>query len=110
MRERAVALHYQDVEELPRILATGAGEIARQIIRIAQQHGIPVQRDDELTELLSKLDPGGVISPESYRLVAEVICFLYYTDREWQKAHRQLAPAIEIGLPVEGTSEASENL
>ena len=83
MREKAVALQYQDTSHLPKVVASGAGEIARQILQIAEEYGVPVHKDDVLTEMLSRLNVGSVISPESYRLVAEVICFLYNVDREF---------------------------
>lgn len=97
-RERAVAIQYEDVNSLPRILATGAGEIARQIIRIARQNGIPVQQDSDLSEMLAKLNLGSVISEESYRLVAEILCFLYLNDTKWREEHQELAPIIEPTL------------
>lgn len=100
IREKAVALQYEDVEALPRILASGAGEIARQIVSIAQRHGVPVHQDSSLTDLLSQLQVGSVISPESFRLLAEIVCFLYYTDCEWRREHASLAPIIEIPFTV----------
>ena len=48
-----------------------------------------------LTEMLSKLNTGSVISPESYRLVAEVICFLYHMDRKWAGEHKEIGRVIE---------------
>ena len=98
MREKAVALQYQDINQLPRVLASGVGEVARQIMQIAEEFGVPVQHDDVLTEMLAKLNVGSVISPESYRLVAEVLCFLYQTDQEWQKEHPLLRAVLEPKL------------
>lgn len=94
MREKAVALQYQDIDDLPRVVASGAGEVARQILEIAEHFGVPVQQDQVLAEMLSKLNAGAVISPESYRLVAEVICFLYYADQQWAKQHPGLAQVL----------------
>lgn len=102
-REQAVALQYSEADELPRIIATGAGEVARQILELAQAHEIPIQEDQTLAELLSKLPPGAYISPETYRLVAEVISFLYHSDKTFRDAHQELRPVIE------GTSPDPEN-
>lgn len=93
-KDRAAALQYADPRELPRVLAGGSGEIARQIVALAEQHGIPVQQNSELAEMLSRVGEGQQISPESYRLVAEVISFLYHTDKEWQQSHSQLEPVL----------------
>lgn len=85
--ERAVALEYGKDDAVPRIVASGAGELARRIREFAEQHNIPIKEDETLTEMLAKIDTGANISPESYRLVAEVISFLYHTDRAWREKH-----------------------
>ncbi len=84
-RDHAVALKYEQGERAPKIVAMGAGEIARRIIELAQQSDIPVHRDDSLVELLSKLKVGREIPPETYRAVAEILAFLYRTDDAWRK-------------------------
>lgn len=94
-RERAVALKYKEADDLPRVVASGAGEIAKRIIKLAKDHDIPVYEDQILTELLSEIDVGKYISPKTYRLVAEVICFLYYVDKKWREEHQSLQPLIE---------------
>lgn len=84
-RKRAVALSYAQGENAPKIVATGAGEIAKRIIELAQQNGIPITENDSLTEILSKLDLGVEIPPETYKAVAEILAFLYRTDEAWRK-------------------------
>ena len=89
-----MALEYKNADDLPRILARGAGEVARQIIKIAADNGIPIQENRELADLLAGLDTGAFISPETYRLAAEVMCFLYYSDRKWRAEHGFLEKVI----------------
>jgi flagellar biosynthesis protein len=84
-RQRAVALQYSESEHAPHVVASGAGEIARRIIELAQEHHIPVRKDDSLVNILSKLDIGYEIPPETYRVVAEILAFLYRTDEAWRK-------------------------
>ncbi|MBL1277732.1 MAG: EscU/YscU/HrcU family type III secretion system export apparatus switch protein [Ectothiorhodospiraceae bacterium] len=72
----AVALHY-DGKEAPRITAKGSGELAEKIIALAKEHGIPLQEDAALINLLSKLDLGDEIPQPLYTAVAEVIAFAY---------------------------------
>ena len=93
-RERAIALQYSSTKELPRILASGSGEIAKKIVALAEKHNIPITEDDSLAEMLSKLDIGSDVSSESFRLVAEVLAFLYHTDKEWREEHPHLAEVI----------------
>ena len=50
----AVALHY-DGTSAPRVTASGKGVTARQIIATAKEHGIPLEKDEELTRLLSNV-------------------------------------------------------
>lgn len=89
-RERAVALRYHETEELPRVVASGAGEVARRILEIAVEHGVPIYEDGALASLLSSLKPGATISEESYAIVAEIISFLYHTDAEWRASRPHL--------------------
>ncbi len=72
----AVALHY-DGDNAPTVTAKGSGEVAEQIIALAKEHGIPLQENAALSELLSRLDLGTEIPPELYLAVAEVIAFVY---------------------------------
>ncbi len=94
-KQHAAALQYNDKERIPRVLAGGVGEIAKEIIDTASKHGIPVQQDAALAVVVSQLKPGDLIPPETYRLAAELIAFLYETDREWQKKHDFLKPILE---------------
>ncbi len=74
--KNAVALHY-DGKRAPRISAKGRGAVAEEIIALAEQHGIPLQRDRELVELLAQLELNEEIPRELYLAVAEVIAFAY---------------------------------
>jgi flagellar biosynthesis protein len=59
------------------VVAGGAGELADRILSLAEEHGVPVHRDDELVGLLAQLDVGSIIPPELYAAVAEVLAFVY---------------------------------
>lgn len=102
-RQKAVALHYAVEDRAPKVLASGAGEIARRIIELAQQHNIPVKRDDSLVNILSQLDINYEIPPETYRAVAEILAFLYRTDDAWRRKKEAdgglLKPVSQVALP-----------
>lgn len=89
--EQAVALRYAAGDELPRVVARGAGEIARRIVELAEEHKVPIFESDSLSSLLAKVDPGSTIPRESFEIVAEILCFLYHTDKEWRAGHPMLA-------------------
>ncbi|AWB44277.1 FhlB domain-containing protein [Paenibacillus sp. CAA11] len=89
-RKRAVALKYEPSQhEAPVIAAKGRGHLAEQILAKAEEHGIPVQEDPALVEVLSKLDLDQQIPPELYTLVAEILSFIYRSD---QAAGKGLLP------------------
>lgn len=72
----AIALHYDEVNA-PRVTAKGSGSLAEEIIKLAEEHGIPLKQDEELTRLLSDIPLDDEIPEVLYRAVAEVIAFAY---------------------------------
>ena len=81
--KKAVALKYEPGERsAPVLIAKGKGHMADQILEKAQENGIPIQEDSSLVEVLSKLDVDQEIPPELYTLVAEILSFVYRSDRK----------------------------
>lgn len=80
----AVALAYEAGDAAPKILATGKGYVAEQIIEEAKKADVPFYQDNELAETLSKLNIGDAIPPELYEVVAEILVFV--NDMEKLKA------------------------
>ncbi|AJY76554.1 EscU/YscU/HrcU family type III secretion system export apparatus switch protein [Paenibacillus beijingensis] len=79
---RAVALKYDAAErEAPVVIAKGSGYLADEILAKAKENGVPIQEDRSLVEVLSKLDINQEIPPELYTLVAEILSFIYRSDR-----------------------------
>ena len=74
--EFALALDY-DGKSAPRLTAKGRGEVARQIIEIAEEFGVPLHQDPELSALLAQIPLGDEIPETLYRAIAEVIAFAY---------------------------------
>ena len=73
----AVALQY-DGEHAPRVTAKGRDELAEQIISLARQHGVPLQENEPLAGMLSKVELGDEIPQALYLAVAQVIAFAYH--------------------------------
>jgi len=71
-----VALLY-DGENTPTVTAKGSGHIAEEILKIAQEHNIPLHEDAELAQLLSQLELGDEIPRALYVTIAQVIAFAY---------------------------------
>ena len=81
--KKAVALRYNvSKENSPRVIATGKGSAAENIIKIAELHNLPIQKDEDLVELLSKVELDKEIPEKLYIAVAEVFRFLYTITRK----------------------------
>ena len=77
-KKKAVALVYnRSKDNAPRVLASGAGEIANRIIDLAKENDIPIKEDPDLIEILSKVEVDQEIPPNLYKAVAEIFSFLY---------------------------------
>lgn len=79
--KQAVALEYDPDDQAPKVIAMGRGALAERIIEQAKQSDIPVHRDDNLADTLSKLQIGDMIPPELYEVVAEILVFVDSMDK-----------------------------
>lgn len=79
--KQAVALEYDPNDNAPKVIAMGRGALAERIIEQAKQSLVPVHRDDELANTLSKLKIGDMIPPELYEVVAEILVFVDSMDK-----------------------------
>jgi flagellar biosynthesis protein len=78
MKKKAAALRYNTSKEsAPRLLAKGEGKTAENIIKIAQLHNLPIKKDEDLIELLSKVEIDKEVPEALYKAVAEVFSFIY---------------------------------
>lgn len=76
--QKAVALKYdREKSGAPKVVASGKGEVANNIIKLAQEHDIFIKKDADLVELLSKIEINKEIPPMLYKAVAEVFSFIY---------------------------------
>ncbi|MBR4708346.1 MAG: EscU/YscU/HrcU family type III secretion system export apparatus switch protein [Pseudobutyrivibrio sp.] len=84
----AVALSYEAGDSAPRILASGKGYVAQQIIEEAKKADVPFYQDNELAQTLSKLNIGDAIPPELYEVVAEILVFVNDMEKIKSKLNR----------------------
>jgi len=78
MKQKAVALKYDASSgSAPKVTAKGEGFTAENIVKIAKLHDVPIKKDEDLVELLSKLDIDKEVPPEMYKAIAEVFSFIY---------------------------------
>ena len=92
---KSVALKYNKDDQAPKVLSSATGEMAERMVALAREYGIATVKDTLLVELLSVISAGSPIPPESYRVVAELLAFLYRTDATFRQRHGFMAPAMQ---------------
>ncbi len=79
---KAVAVHYEGAGGAgPRVLASGRGAVAEQILRIAFDRGVKVREDADLAEILAALNVDSMIPLEAFAAVAEILSYVYRAER-----------------------------
>lgn len=92
-RKAAVGLKYNQ-ENAPQVVSKGHGELAEDIIAVANRTGVLVHEDEALCQWLSQLDLGQEIPPEMYHLIAELIAFSFVLQGKmpdsWNNIHNKV--------------------
>lgn len=81
----ALKYDYKQSQAAPEVVATGTGEVAEEILRVAETHEIPVYKDPSLARALGQLELGSLVPAELYKAVAEVLVFVYSLDQAHKK-------------------------
>ncbi|GAB4169149.1 MAG: FlhB-like flagellar biosynthesis protein [Rickettsiaceae bacterium] len=85
--QKAVALGFDEKKDpVPKVLATGKGEIAEKIMQVARENNVPMHRDAKLVEILSVLDIDEHIPLEVYSVVAEILTCIYEQETKKQQS------------------------
>ena len=76
--QKAAALKYDSsTGGAPKVVAKGKGLTAQKIIEIAKENNLPIRKDEDLVELLSKVELDQEVPEQMYKAVAEVFSFIY---------------------------------
>jgi len=85
INSKAVALKYKAYEDLaPKVIAKGQGEIARKIIKKAQEFDVPIFQNETLANMLLSVEVDESIPPQMYNAVVEVFVWLYKLEEKAQ--------------------------
>lgn len=91
--QQAVALSY-DGKHAPKVVASGEGLVADEIIALAKASGVFIHQDPHLSNFLRLLELGEEIPKELYLLIAELIAFVYMLDgkfpEQWNNMHKKI--------------------
>lgn len=99
----AIALEY-DGQQAPRVTARGHDELASQILRLAQEHSVPIHLDKDLALVLDQIDLGEYIPEALYVAIAEILTFAYRLSgkhKDFMDDIEQNEPPAPEHLPAE---------
>jgi len=83
-QKKAAAISYDPAKDrAPQLVAAGRGLIAEKILEVARVFDVPVREDRNLVHLLEALEIDSDIPEALYRVVAEVLVYIYKLDDEF---------------------------
>lgn len=82
----AVALR-REHKDVPRVVASGRGAVAEEILAIAFEHGVRVREDADLVQILAAVEVDSPIPLEAFAAVAEILAYLHKAQASWPEAH-----------------------
>lgn len=79
----AVALQYDPNQaDAPRVVASGKGNLAEQILNLAFANGVKVRTDPDLAQILAAVEVDTVIPIEAFAAVAEILAYVYRANSQ----------------------------
>jgi flagellar biosynthesis protein len=103
--QMAAALQYERGQAAPRVTAKGRGAVAEEIVRRAREAGVALHESPELASLLMEVDLEQPIPPQLYRVVAELLAWIYRLEGvcdPLQPKARSLAHPLLLAAPQNG--------
>lgn len=87
INKKAVAIKYdQGKMSAPIVVAKGKGYIAENIVKTAQDYGVPLKEDKDLINYLMGLELYEEVPPELYPVIAEILAFIYRANKNYKQA------------------------
>ena len=81
--KKAAALKYDiNQDNAPKIIAKGSGRLAEKIIKKAEAENIPLEKNQDIIDILLKLNIGQEIPPKLYQVIAEILSFIYQMEEK----------------------------
>lgn len=79
----AVAIKYAfgEAGEAPKVVASGRGFMARQIVELAEKNEVPMHQDGSLADSLAKVPVGVEIPAELWGAMAEILAQIFMLDK-----------------------------
>ena len=84
MSTKAAALKYdKDAQRAPKVIASGKGAVAKNIIEKAKEFNVPIFANEALVNSLVDLDIDHEIPAELYKAVVEVFVWLMKNEKKY---------------------------
>ncbi len=83
-KKKAAALKYDYGQTAPKVTASGMGRVADKIIEKAEENKVPIVYNEELANMLTKVDVGDEIPYELYDVVAKIIAYIMEVDSKYR--------------------------
>lgn len=95
--QKAVALAGEPEREArPRIVASGRGGVAEQILQVAFANDVKVREDADLVEVLSAVEVDSEIPLEAMAAVAEILAYVYRANGVTSPVPAPPSPSEEV--------------
>ncbi len=89
----AAALRYREHDFAPVVVAKGEGFVADEIVRRAIESGVPIHASKELAALMRDVPLEHAIPPQMYRVIAELLAWVYQLEHALPAQLQLEAPA-----------------
>ncbi len=80
--DKVIAFSYNKDKKAPHLISKGKGDIARRILKIAEENNISIISDSDLCNSLFDLNQGDFIPEEYYLVFSEILAFVYSLRKE----------------------------
>ncbi|MBU8907777.1 EscU/YscU/HrcU family type III secretion system export apparatus switch protein [Desertibacillus haloalkaliphilus] len=79
----AVIRYDEDQGGAPKVVAQGKGQVANQIMALAEENNIHMQEDPMLVENLLDMDLGENVPPQLYQVIAEILLLIEEMEKNY---------------------------
>ncbi len=79
---KAVALKYPEKANLPFVAATAKGELAKKLLKVAEEQKIPVVKDITAANILSAQEIGSAIPENTWEIVAKIFAAVVECEKK----------------------------
>lgn len=69
------------LDSIPKVVASGQGDLAQKIIDWAEENGLAIEQDSDLAQVLINLNLGDSVPEEVFMAVAEILYYIFEVNK-----------------------------